>query len=86
MLLINIHNLIQDTLNVYRSIPYLQFMYPLIPSYLKVVWSHPDMTRVGEYRCHIHVIYTDGRLGSLAADLEVKGPTLQDLVSDCRSS
>ena len=61
-------------------------MYPLIPSYLQVEWSHPDMTQVGEYRCDITVIYTDGHPGSLAADLEVKGPTLQDLVSDCQSS
>jgi len=49
-------------------------------SYLKVEWSHPDMTQVGEYRCDITVIYTDGHPGRLEADLEVKGPTLQDLV------
>jgi len=49
-------------------------------SYLKVEWSHPDMTQVGEYRCDITVIYTDGHPGRLEDDLEVKGPTFQDIV------
>ena len=61
-------------------------MYPLIPSYLKVEWTNPTMAQAGECRCDVIVIYTDGHPGKLSASLEVKGPTLLDIVSDFQSS
>jgi len=49
-------------------------------SELLLEWSYPTLTQTGDYRCDMFVIYEDGHPGNISLSLEVKGPTIQDLI------